>query len=53
MAAHARESGADVSGLVYDTLLEDDGRRHLYLPLFNLTRSCSMQASDRVATDFG
>ncbi len=35
MAAGAAKSEADVTGLVYDTLLEDGGHRLLYLPLFN------------------
>lgn len=36
VAAHRR--GADPAALVYDTLLEDDGRQLLYVPLFNFAR---------------
>ena len=35
LGAEAARTGADPAGVVYDALLEDDGRRLLYLPLFN------------------
>jgi N-acyl-D-aspartate/D-glutamate deacylase len=35
LAADAARAGVDVSGLVYDALLEEGGHRLLYLPLFN------------------
>jgi N-acyl-D-amino-acid deacylase len=35
MAAYAARIDTDVTGLVYDTMLEEDGHRLLYLPLFN------------------
>lgn len=35
LGAEARRRGVDPAGLVYDTLLQRDGRQLLYLPLFN------------------
>jgi N-acyl-D-aspartate/D-glutamate deacylase len=35
LGARARATGADPASLVYDTLLQRDGRQLLYLPLFN------------------
>jgi len=35
LGAQARRQGVDPAGLVYDTLLQRDGRQLLYLPLFN------------------
>jgi N-acyl-D-amino-acid deacylase len=38
LAARAASAGTDAAGLVYDTLLEEDGHRLLYSPLFNFAR---------------
>jgi N-acyl-D-aspartate/D-glutamate deacylase len=35
LAAAAARQGVDVTSLAYDTLLEEDGRRLMYIPLFN------------------
>jgi hypothetical protein len=35
LAAAAARQGVDVASLAYDTLLEEDGRRLMYIPLFN------------------
>ena len=37
VGAEARRRGVNVEGYVYDLLLEDDGRRLLYVPTFNYT----------------
>ncbi|MFM7060350.1 MAG: N-acyl-D-amino-acid deacylase family protein [Actinomycetes bacterium] len=35
LAATAARAGVDVTSLAYDTLLEEEGRRLMYIPLFN------------------
>ena len=38
LGARARAAGVDPAGLLYDTLLQRDGRQLLYLPLFNFAK---------------
>jgi N-acyl-D-amino-acid deacylase len=38
LGARARATGADPSALLYDTLLQREGRQLLYLPLFNFAK---------------
>jgi N-acyl-D-aspartate/D-glutamate deacylase len=52
LGAEAARSGADPAGLVYDALLEDDGRRLLYVPLFNFAHGNFDDIHDMITTPF-
>lgn len=50
--ARARAAGADPAAMVYDALLEDGGRRLLYLPLFNFAHGNFDDIHEMIATPF-
>ena len=52
IGAHARASGADPAGVVYDALLERDGHQLLYLPLFNFAHGNFDDLYEMITTPF-
>jgi N-acyl-D-aspartate/D-glutamate deacylase len=52
LGAAARRMGIQPSELVYDALLERDGRQLLYLPLFNFAHGNFDDIHDMIATPF-
>jgi N-acyl-D-aspartate/D-glutamate deacylase len=51
-AARARETGAEPAALVYDALLEDDGTRLLYIPLFNFAHGSFDDIFEMISAPF-
>ncbi len=52
LGAAARRAGVDAAGVVYDALLEDDGRRLLYVPLFNFAHGNFDDIREMISTPF-
>jgi N-acyl-D-aspartate/D-glutamate deacylase len=52
IGARARATGADPARLVYDALLEHDGRQLLYLPLFNFAHGNFDDIHEMITTPF-
>jgi N-acyl-D-amino-acid deacylase len=52
LAAEAARTGRDPAGVVYDALLEDDGQRLLYVPLFNFAHGNFDDIHDMITTPF-
>jgi N-acyl-D-amino-acid deacylase len=52
IGAQARAVGADPAGVVYDALLERDGRQLLYLPLFNFAHGNFDDIHEMITTPF-
>jgi N-acyl-D-aspartate/D-glutamate deacylase len=52
IGARARATGADPARLVYDALLERDGRQLLYLPLFNFAHGNFDDIHEMITTPF-
>ena len=52
IGAQARASGADPASVVYDALLERDGRQLLYLPLFNFAHGNFDDLYEMITTPF-
>lgn len=52
LGAEAARTGADPGGLVYDTLLEDDGNRLLYVPLFNFAHGNFDDIHEMISSPF-
>jgi N-acyl-D-aspartate/D-glutamate deacylase len=50
--AQARAAGTDPAGTVYDALLEGDGTRLLYLPLFNFAHGTFDDIFEMISTPF-
>jgi len=52
LAAVAARAGVDVTSLAYDTLLEEDGRRLMYIPLFNYANHSFDDIAEMIRTPF-
>ena len=52
LGAEAARTGVDPAGLVYDALLEDDGTRLLYVPLFNFAHGNFDDIHEMISTPF-
>ena len=52
LAAAAARAGVDAAALAYDTLLEEDGRRLLYIPLFNYANHSFDDIAEMIRTPF-
>ncbi len=51
MAAHAARAGVDATGLVLDTMLEQDGHQLLYTPLFNFVHGNLADVREMIGAD--
>jgi N-acyl-D-aspartate/D-glutamate deacylase len=51
MAASAARAGADATGFVFDTLLQEGGRRLLYCPLFNFAHRDLADVGEMIQAD--
>jgi N-acyl-D-amino-acid deacylase len=52
LGAQARAAGADPAAVVYDALLERDGRQLLYIPLFNFAHGTFDDIFEMISTPF-
>ena len=52
LGAEAARAGLDAAGVVYDALLEDDGQRLLYVPLFNFAHGNFDDIHEMISTPF-
>jgi N-acyl-D-aspartate/D-glutamate deacylase len=52
LGAEAARAGVDAAGVVYDALLEDDGQRLLYVPLFNFAHGNFDDIHEMISTPF-
>ena len=52
LAAAAARAGVDAAALAYDTLLEEDGRRLLYIPLFNYAHHSFDDIAEMISAPF-